>query len=216
MNRTYISALAVFSLLLVLSAASATPLAPDYTKVGVKVGDVAIYQSSFTTQPWNKTEYLVYGIVGTAITLNYTNYFPNGTIASEGQTSGDINAGNIFFAAFLTAANLTTGDALYSGATVTINETSQMTVAGALRTINHAYYYSGAFNAYWDQATGLMTQLNLWFFVWQNYTLLSTTAWTPDTAPSLFNLTTIAVIEGVVIIILVIAVIVVASRRKRG
>jgi len=216
MNKAYVSALAVFSLLLVLSAASATPLAPDYTKVGVRVGDVAIYRGSFSAQPWNKTKILVYGIVGTVVTLNYTNYFPNGSIATEGQIVADINAGSTLSAAYLTASNLTTGDPIYAGATETINQTTQMTVAGALRTINHASYYGGMFNAYWDQATGLMTELHLWFFVWGNYTLLSTTAWAPDTVPSLLNMTTIALIEGIVIIALVIAIIYVASRRRRS
>jgi hypothetical protein len=216
MKKTYLLALAALSMLLVVSAASAAPLAPDYTKVGVKVGDTVTYRSSFTGQTWNKSMMLIYGIVGTVVTVNYTHYNPGGTAVSQGQMVGDIYAGNLFFAIFLIAANLTTSNPVYFGATETINDTSQMTVAGALRTVNHIAYYSGMVDAYWDQATGLMTKLNFWFLGWQNYTLLSTTAWTPDTVPSLLNMTTIALIEGVVIIALVIAVIVVASRRRRS
>jgi hypothetical protein len=217
MKRTFVSIVAVLSLLLVFSAVSATPLAPDYTKVGVKVGQTAIYRSSFTGQPWNKTKILVYGIIGTVVYLNQTNYMPDGvTIGSQGQTIVDVLAGSFLGYAFLIAANLTTGDALYSGAPETINETTQMVVAGALRTINHGSYYGGLFDAYWDKATGLMTQLNLWFLAWGNFSLLSTTAWAPDTVPSLLNMTTIALIEGVVIIVLIVAVIVVASRRRRA
>jgi hypothetical protein len=213
MRKTFASTLAVFSLLLVVSAASATPLTVDYTKVGVKVGDVAIYRSSFTAGPWNKTEILVYGIVGTVVTLNYTDYNPDGSIGNQGQVVFDIYAGSFLLYRYLIAGNLTTGDPLYSGAPITINETSQMVVAGALRTINHANYNGGMFNAYWDQATGLMTEAQVWFFAWENYSLLSTTAWAPDT---LLNMTTIALIEGIVIIILVIALVIVASRRRRS
>lgn len=216
MKKAYASALAVLSLLLVLSAVSATPLAPDYTKVGVKVGDTAIYRSSFTLAPWNKTKILVYGIVGTVVTLNNTDYYPNGTIGNQGQMVCDVYAGSFLVFVYLIAGNLTTGNPLYSGSTFTINETSQIVVAGALRTVNHGYYSGGILDIYWDQVTGLMTQLHLFFFGWANYTLLSTTAWGPDTVPSLLNMTTIALIEGVVIIALVIALVIVASRRRRS
>jgi hypothetical protein len=215
MKKTCASALAVFSLLLVLSAASATPLAPDYSKVGVKVGDTATYRSSFTTEIWNKTKLLVYGIVGTVVYLNYTNYNPDGSPTPTGQWTIDVLAGSFLLFGFLIAGNLTAGNPFYSGCPWAINGTSQMVVGGALRTVNHANYNGGGFNVYWDQATGLMTELHLSFMGWQNYTLLSTTAWAPDTVPSLLNMTTIALIEGVVIIVLAIALVVVASRRRK-
>jgi hypothetical protein len=102
-------------------------------------------------------------------------------------------------------------DPVYLGSVWTINETIQMVAAGALRVINHGDF--GSYNFYWDQVTGLVTQS---FSYGTNYTLLSTTAWAPDTVPSLFNMTTIVLIEGVVIIVLVIALIVLASRRRRS
>jgi len=214
LKKTYLSALAALSIFLVLSAASAAPLAPDYTKVGVKLGDTADYRTSFTVTTWNRTHILVYGIVGTVITLNYTFYDPSGTVGSSGQMVGDIYNGAGSIVDYLIAADLTALNPIYVGAAEAINDTSQMTVAGALRTINHIDYYGGFFEAYWDQATGLMTELHLMTFVgWMNHTLLSTTAWS---APSLLNMTTIALVEGIVIIVLLIALIVVASRRRRG
>jgi hypothetical protein len=232
MKKAFVWALTAISLLLVFTGAAwAAPLAPDYTKVGVKVGDVAIYRYS-SGLPQNKTRLLVYGIVGSLVTFNYTLYNPDGSVASYGQPTIDVvtGAGAYYF---LIAANLTTSDPVYSGWPIAINETTQMVVAGALRTVNHIICLGGSLNAYWDRATGLMTELHLGpppasqaiessrdehhserVLLWQNYTLLSTTAWSPDTVPSLFNMTTIALIEGVVIIVLVIVLIVLASRRR--
>jgi len=214
MREASVSALAVLGILLILSVASATPQAPDY-KVGVKVGDIAIYRLSHELAPWNKSRTLVHGILGPVVTFNLTVYNPDGSVASHTQYTINVATG-IGTGFFLIAGNLTTGDLIYPIGTMVINETIQMMVAGALRTVNHANYYGGLLNAYWDQVTGLMTEFRYHPGYWQNYTLLSTTAWAPDTVPSLLNMTTIALIEGVVIIMLVIALIVLASRRRRG
>jgi hypothetical protein len=164
-------------------------IAADYTKVGLNVGNTADYQTSVTGRAYNRTHLLVYGIVGTVIYGNFTDYNPDNTVNQTYQIIGDILLGsnNIFF--FFTAANLTAGDPIYSGASWTINETITMTVAGTSRTVNHIRTADGLFEAYWDKATGLMTKLNAWYIYWFNMTIISTNAWSaplpPPSAPLL-------------------------------
>lgn len=213
MQKTYVSVLAGLSLLLVLSAASATPLAPDYRKVGVKIGDAAIYESSFTAESWDETHISVYGIVGSVVTFNVTWYEPSGAVGASGLLAGDIYIGGNSIFNFLIAADLATSDPIWSEADEAINDTILVVVGGVLRTVNHLRYYGGEFEGYWDAATGLMIELRLFSRNrWVNYTLLSTTAWSPL---SLWNMTTVALIEGVVIVVLAIALIVVVVKRWR-
>jgi hypothetical protein len=215
MRNVLVSTLAILSLLLMVSAPSATPLAPDYTRVGVKLGDSAIYRISDSIYPYNKTRIVVHGILGPVVTLNRTFYNPDGSIWGQSQIPTDLITG-IGLGIMLIAANLTTNDPIHSGDTIAVNETIQIVVTGALRTVNHANYYGGHLDGYWDKATGLVTELR-WSpgGHWMNYTLLSTTAWAPDTVPSLLNMTTIVLVEGVVIVVLVIALIVLATRPRR-
>jgi hypothetical protein len=210
-TNKHVSALVVLCALLIVPVASASPLTPDYAKVGVKVGDVAIYRL-ISSSPQNKSQLLVYGILGTVVTFNITYYNSDGSVFSRGQFTINIKTG-AGAAYWLTAADLTTGDPVYSGwASGSIGETIQMMVAGALRTINHGSL-GDIYDVYWDRITGLVT--GYYQSGSGNYTLLSTTAWAPDTVPSLLNMTTIVLVEGLVIIILVVVLIGVASRRKR-
>jgi len=175
--------LAVLLVLLALLGNCTSASAADYTKVGVKLGNTADYKTSTDWGTYNRTQLLVYGIVGTIIYLNLTDYYPNGTIANKHQVIGDLVIGNDFIYAYLLAANLTVGDPIYVGASMIINETITMTFAGTPRTVNHLRLPDGLFEAYWDKATGLMTKLNLWFLGWLNMTIVSTDAWSIVTPP---------------------------------
>ena len=181
-----------FLLVLLAQLANCTfALAADYEKVAVKVGDTADYETSLTGPDYNRTHILVYGIVGTAIYLNLTYYHPNGMVGSESQLVGDVFAGGGYLFAYLLAANLTAGDAIYSNAPEKINETITMNVAGTPRTVNHLSVITANeyFDGYWDKATGLMTKLNFWLLGWINMTIISTDAWSitppPTVAPPL-------------------------------
>jgi hypothetical protein len=178
----------IVAVLLVLLAWSAncthTCMAADYTKVGVKLGNVADYETGVSYAAYNRTQMLVYGIVGAVITLNFTVYNRDGTINQTFQIVGDPSIGGYPIFLYLIAANLTAGDPIYPWAAWTINETVTMTVAGTSRTVNHLYLPDGSFEAYWDKETGLMTKLNAFLYVaWYNYTMISTDAWSIVTPP---------------------------------
>ena len=178
----------IVAVLLVLLAWSANCtrmcMAADYTKVGVKVGDTADYETSVSYVDYNRTHMLVYGIIGTVITANFTDYNRDGTVNKTWQIAGDISIGAYPMFLYFTAANLTAGDPSYAGSTWTINETITMTVAGIPRTVNHIRLPDGSFEAYWDKATGLMTKLNAFVIIyWYNYTMISTDAWSIVTPP---------------------------------
>jgi len=179
------SIVAVFFIFLVLLANCPSALAVDYTKVGVKVGNTANYKTSTSFGTYNGTQILVYGVILSGIVyLNFTYYYPNGTVASRYQIICDLIAGSIPGSAFLLAANLTAGNPIYSSAAMTINETITMTFAGTPRTVNHLRLPNGQFEAYWDKATGLVCKLNYFYIVgWLNMTIMSTDAWTVVTPP---------------------------------
>jgi len=174
----------ILLVLLALLANCTRASAADYEKVGVKLGNTADYDTSLTSHAYNRTHILVYGIVGTLVYLNFTYYFPNGTVGDEYQWIGDVFAGvpNYFYV-YLLAANLTAGDPIYSGASMTINETVTMTFAGTPRTVNHLLLTSWPLEAYWDKATGLIAKLNFWLLGWINMTIISTDVWSTVTPP---------------------------------
>jgi hypothetical protein len=150
---------------------------------------------------------LVWGIVGSQVYLNYTNYAPGGSVHTKGQIIVDVYAGSLLTSMYLIAGNLTKNDGLYHGSTgLWINDTTSMIIAGVNRTVNHFRIPNGAEEAWWDKETGLMVKANIWFFVWANYTMISTTAWSaPAQPPSLFSnpMTLVAIGEGVLIIVLI-------------
>jgi hypothetical protein len=215
-ERRSVLALAALCVLLVVSRASAAPLAPDYTQVGVKVGDTTIYRVSNEVEPANKSRIVVHEIVGPVVTLNFTLYLPDGSVIMHEQQPTDLRTGS-GITYFLLAANLAAGDPMYSTPhSMTINDTVLMLVGGALRAVNHARYPAAGLEGYWDRLTGVCTQLHRSGAWWVNYTLLSTTAWAPDAVPSLLTTTVIALIAGIVIIVPVIALMVLRTRpRKR-
>jgi hypothetical protein len=183
----YASACCILAIVavLIVGSMSRSPLclAADYTKVGLAVGNTADYATSASYQTYNKTHLLIYGIVGTLIYGNYTDYNIDGSVNDTYQIVADVLAGGYYTYTRFIAANLTAGDPVYSSASMTINETIQMNVSGIQRSVNHLNIPSGYLDVYWDQATGLMTKLNLWLFGWLNMTLISTDAWSPVTPP---------------------------------
>ena len=212
MKKTLSCTLAALTILLVLSATINTAPAVNYANIGVKVGDTAVYHSSFDGSTANKTVILVYGIVGTQIYLNITDYLPNNAVANKYQLITDTQAGSFLGWLYLIASNLTTNDPVYSGAIYKINSTKSMSIGGATRTVDVLNITTIGLTAYWDKTLGIMVKLNLWFFGWSNYTMISFTSPGAPSAPGGLSLSILAAIgEGVVIIVLLVYI--VMSRR---
>jgi hypothetical protein len=203
----------LISLLVVLSATlCSNPVrGADYTKVGVTLGATADYSLSETGSTANRMHVYVYGIVGSQVTLNITKYYPNGTIASQLQFIVDLVAGGLYFN-WLISGNLAPTDAIYSGASYVISDAPTRQVAGASRPQNHVvdtnYWGSGnRVDFYWDQATGLATNMTVWFLGWTNFTLMSTSLW------SGLPLVPILLAGGAIVLIIA-AIAIVVKRRK--
>jgi hypothetical protein len=208
---------AALSVLLVLSATINSAIAANYNFVGVNLGDTATYKLSETGMTDNKTTVLVYGIVGTLVYLNFTNYTPSGTVDTKNQVLEDVYAGGIF-CVYLIAGNLTKNDELYHGSTgLWINDTTSMVISGVNRTVNHSRLPSGLEEVWWDKDTGLMVKANIWLVVWFNYTMISTTAWSASTqAGVILNLPTLALTGGVGIVALIVGFIAGSHRKRRS
>ncbi len=184
MRKNAIYSLAVLSIL-VFGATMVRPAgAADYSQVGVKVGDTAFYDVQKTYDSYEiMVDILVYGIVGTTITLNLTYYDAYWNPYPE-QWLGDIynGAGNPLYL-FLITPHLQAGEAIYSSASLLIQETVTMKVAEVSRSVNH--HCSGDpgsgwyLDAYWDQATGMIVQLRFYYSLmgWLNVTMTSTSLW---------------------------------------
>jgi hypothetical protein len=170
---------ALFSILIILTITFRPSLAADYNQVGVRVGDTAEYDAQLSSlSDVNRLHILVYGIVGTVVTLNLIYYFKNGTQEHTTQMTEDIcnGAGDPLYL-FLITPNLKAGDSIYSGASEMIDRTDTMNFAGASRSINHYTVGDPSWESYWDQATGLTVRLTYWIFGWTNLTLTSTSLW---------------------------------------
>ena len=219
MRRKTACSLVTLTIVLVLATTACFTTAANYTLVGVKLGATADYKvSSSPYFGYNQTEALVSGIVGTTIYLNYTSTFPNGTKAllGTGLISGDIST----FLTFVVASNLTVGDHLWNNAGApTINKTITMSAVGASRlvnVVNNITFFLGAdYNLYFDKQTGVLVQGDIaGLFGWVNYTLISTTAWSPPAQPAGISLTTVGLVGAVGIVALVVGF-VLGRRGKR-
>jgi hypothetical protein len=181
MKKSLVYGLAVISVLLLLTVTYNPVAAADYTNVGVKIGDTSTYHFSYDSSTDNKSTLLVWGIIGTYVTLNETHYHPDGSVDFTSQWFPDVYAGSVFDWLFLIASGLQKDDLVYHNAPdYKINDTSHMILGGANRSVNHLRTSDGLIEVWWDRQTGLMTKLNLWLYTaWWNYTLISTTAWSP-------------------------------------
>jgi hypothetical protein len=217
--------LALLFVLLVLTATTSSAVAADYTKIGVKIGDKATYALSETGSTDNTTTMLVWGILGTQVYLNFTDYTPSGTVdvkypAIVADVYAGGGSGSVGYMRLI-ASNLTANDELYLGsAGYWINDTTSMIISGINRTVNHFKILGGDVEVWWDKATGLMVKLNFWRHItgWYNLTMISTTAWSaPAQPPSLFgnSWVLVAIGEGVLIVALIALVALRRGGKKR-
>lgn len=233
MKRRIAFALATLTLVLVLTTAMRPTAAIVYTP-GI-TPSTSVYTQKFSIGGTGyKLVNTVYNVAGTHVHENLT-YYVNGTLYRKLNPDVDVAANDYFDMPTIIAANLTTGGLLYGTPGPTINSSTTMIVAGANRTVNY-FKQNPNFNAsvlgfyleaWWDKATGLSVKWNLWWPagqggpLWQNVTMVSTTAWSPSPpaptpSPSAFSTTSILAIAGVGIVALVIGFLVGRSgKRKR-
>jgi hypothetical protein len=214
-------------MLLLLTIVVSPTSAASYTSVGVVSGTSSVYSQTITGEPnANKLVITVYTVVGTAVSENLTYYLANGSVYYKISTTVNVNSNNptiiegvpdsYFTMESIIASGLNASDPTYPAGPYKINDTSSMTFAGATRTIDYfqqspfnssAWYFEG----WWDQATGIIVKWNLWWPaayggpVWQNISMVSTTAWSAS-APvqSTFSSTSIITIVGVGIVALIV------------
>nr|MDO8133905.1 hypothetical protein [Candidatus Njordarchaeum guaymaensis] len=233
MRRSLPFAFTILSVLALLSASLTSSLAADYTKIGVKVGDTAdyLFASSDRKMDGAVAHVSVQKVEGTKVTINGTIRYPNGTMQAQ-YISDDVSSGQNSSYYFLICANLTQGDPVYSGSQMNITETISMSVAGALRDVNHfsSENILTSFNIYWDRLSGLMVSLGGSGFGYSiTATLTNTTVWSPSSQrPSGTNNTgstgsasndsggvTLWLVAGGTAAVVMIAAVVVLRRRRK-
>jgi hypothetical protein len=97
--------LSLVTLFTMTSSASAT----DYTKVGVRVGDTAVYTC---TTPTGTTRFRIeiLQIAGTNVTISERELYPNNTEGPAHSSTGDISTVNNPIQEYLVPAGLSQGD----------------------------------------------------------------------------------------------------------
>jgi hypothetical protein len=205
------------SIILVITAVTIPTRAADYTNVGVRLKDTATYKLS-STFGYNGSHIFVWGIVGPTTYINVTQSYPNGTL-DKYQSIGDFTS----FGVYLVAGNLSVGDLLWNGAySPTVARTDTMTAGGVSRIVNIANnrsYPPFAMDRFiFDKQTGLLIQGNIWTLAagWRNFTLISTTAWSPSVqGEGTLGLTTIALAGGVGVTALIVGFFVGRSGKRK-
>jgi hypothetical protein len=192
----------IFLLLAMISMSATAPIRQPGVTVGnmFKYGNLSFTWSSnneSATPPpeWknlNETEWFsftVQSIVGTNVTCSLQAHYLNGTDASEGGWIDVETGDNDNMTWFLIAANLNSNDSIYTMgdySTWTINETIQKTYNEDPRDTNHInmtmeaseppfLYANVSQNYYWDKATGVITELSVFYNETINFTSVITT-----------------------------------------
>jgi hypothetical protein len=198
------------SLILAVSLLNCTSVSAATYKVGVQVGNVFEYNMS-STRLWSGNLYFtVTNIVGTNVTFSY---------GDQRYLTGDVATGTNFIWYYLISANLTKGDAIYSGAQYVINQTTSENVLGATRQVNILSQGWGPISEVftWDQLTGVLISWAQYY----NQTQISSRTLTSTNIPLpniLFGSTIIPGIPNILLIGIVVVVVVVAialTKRKR-
>jgi len=153
----------------------------------VNAGDWAEYSVTLTVNPpfINKVRLSVEAVQGATVTLNVTSYYTSGRTVSEAYNC-DISTGLNVAYGYLIAPGLEKGDPIYSGATITVNETTTKTVTGSQRQVNLVKdtrdlpLDAPRFERYYDKATGILVeQYGQTMMGYMDQTLTATSLWSP-------------------------------------
>lgn len=233
-GRPVLISMVFIAVLLTVSFVSTSVVANPY--VGVKVGDYSDYSvtywfngSYYSLSPYRVTVVNISTPVFpghlTDLALNFTWQFTNGTWANMGP--GDVYLGNWSVypvdwldIMWIVNANSTKGhDINYP---LVVNETTQMAVAGAVRTVNHVSVVTGDYqpDIYWDNATGVLVKANiasnvLYHRIWTNVTMLDTNMWSSEPGIN-GSAVSVVVVGGVALAVAAVAIAVVIVKRRRS
>ena len=219
MNKRFITSTVLC--LLIITAAALPAFVSATVNVGVKKGDWIEYQVSATgvspeghDAKWARME--VTNVQGTAINLNVTTEYGNGSFLYENVTlnlaTGQL--GDDFFV----PANLAAGDVFFDAhaGNITISGVEQRTYAGAERTVISGSTPQTSF--YWDKATGILVEAHSSYPDY-NFTMATFADKTNIWEPQVLGLKPV-VFYSMIVAIIVIAGAVVATvlvmRRKKS
>jgi hypothetical protein len=173
----------IIALLIILIGTAPATISAEIS-VGVKQGDWIEYQVTFTGTPdpehdviWARME--IVGVQGTAINLNVTTEFSNGTLLNEAITL-NLETGQLGDD-FIIPSNLNSGDTFFDKhvGNITISGAEERTLAGATRTIVYASTSQTMF--YWDKSTGILVEANSSFTDYTMHTKADkTNMWQPQ------------------------------------
>jgi hypothetical protein len=214
----------LFSLLVVSLTALTPSRGADYTKIGVRIGDTATYSFAATGWTIDRFTISVLDVSGTLVKLNVTYYNPNGSV-NHTMILGPADVSEGGLGEYLLCANLSAHDPICyiseHSTAPTFNETVQMTVAGASRTVNHLSMNTPniVVDRWWDKTTGLLVKRVHLASYSINLTLISTSLW--SAGGGLFGLDTTAtllLVGGFLVtgVVIVGTALVLHGRGKRG
>jgi hypothetical protein len=224
MKKKLVYMFALTSALLLL-AFSTTPIsaAPNYKIVGVRTGDTATY--SYNTNmpdPVNQTSIttsIILGVSGTQVTLLRNYIYPNGSSYGNDILNENISqytlSGHIWLR--LLPANLSVGDPIQVGSSLTVDQTFTATFAGMQRTVNNVTFMSSGMSCgkEYDKETGLFLASNLYLGSnhWENVSLISTTLWSAPSPAEPISLLSVG-LGAIVGLVVGVAIGFVIKRRK--
>jgi hypothetical protein len=216
MDRKLIWPLVLLSLFVALSATSTPVCGADYERVGLNLGDTADYLVSRSDIPpavLNRMRLIVVNVTGIVVEFNATFYFTNGTKDQSWLQQGNVSSGEL--SQYIVAPDLSVGDPIAQIPDApTINETVLIIVMGGLRQVNHLRYVAEgvAIESYWDKASGLVVQRSAKSYGYSmNYTLVSTSVWSPVAKPLIYAL---LIVGGISSFVIVVACLVLYIRKK--
>jgi hypothetical protein len=181
-------------------------------------------------------------VTGTIVTINTTLYNPDGSKNSSHVSVGNVSNslskvyvkgfGNITVPVMwesIIPANLSAHDPIYSGASLSINETKPITVANVSRVANHINITlttngtsPNEYNLYWDKQTGLLVSEQMYLSVVQlrvNESLIATSLWYNSGNNRLIfglNMSQVLLVGGAIAIVAPASVTLVIYRRRRN
>lgn len=197
-------------------------------QVGVKAGDWIKYGEISITgtgvpaqfnMEWIKME--ITGIQGNTVNVTATSHPKTGSETTQ-TLSGDVSAGTGTLSFFLIPANLTKGDPVpvMGMGMLTVTNVVTRTCAGASRsTVCVEYGIPGAsMGLYWDQATGVMTEMRMEVTTPTTYTMTmkatESNMWEAGPAGSAIDPTYLYILAAVIVVIAAVTIALVMRRKK--
>lgn len=189
----------------------------------IKYGEISITGTGVPSQynvEWIKME--ITGIQGNTVSVTATSHPTTGSETTQ-TLSGDVSTGTGTLSFFLIPANLTKGDSvpIMGMGMLTVTDVVTRTYAGASRsTVYVEYGVAGAASMkfYWDQATGVMTEMRMEVTTPTTYTMTmkatDSNMWQAGPAAFAIDPTYLYILAAVIVVIAVVTIAFVMRRKK--